>query len=311
MSILLLSWERCIGYDDGISFLDHSHKYGLVSSPELAFPISLRLLTLVVKVLGLHLPVMKLCLGDMSCVIENRLESEDSELERRLLRLRRPSSGSDATRPPPIPARPAAPSPAMPALRLNVAAGSGSGATEPPHEYPLSHTWHGGTNRTPVRKSVYVQEEEGVGRHGRAGSRANLLKPSRIWGAGRSSRIEDEESPPPTATGEGPGTPAKSVKFMLGRKGTDSGVLASMGGGSNGGASGGPLNSYPSSLPSTAVVKTAVAAGDGVGRQRAEAGEQAKDPRAAVMNVTVQARLWADYFNNTLRCWEALLDPFR
>ncbi|CAM9521436.1 unnamed protein product, partial [Laminaria digitata] len=29
------------------------------------------------------------------------------------------------------------------------------------------------------------------------------------------------------------------------------------------------------------------------------------------MNVTVQTRLWAEYFNSTLRCWEALLDPFR
>ncbi|CAN0027667.1 unnamed protein product, partial [Ectocarpus sp. 13 AM-2016] len=46
------------------------------------------------QVLGLHLPVMKLCLASVSCVIENRLESEDNELERRLLRGRRPSSSS-------------------------------------------------------------------------------------------------------------------------------------------------------------------------------------------------------------------------
>ncbi|CAN0004278.1 unnamed protein product, partial [Discosporangium mesarthrocarpum] len=35
------------------------------------------------------------------------------------------------------------------------------------------------------------------------------------------------------------------------------------------------------------------------------------DPNALVMNVTVQARFWSDYFNSTLRCWETLLDPFQ
>ncbi|CAN0000342.1 unnamed protein product, partial [Choristocarpus tenellus] len=47
---------------------------------------------LVDQVLGLHLPVMKLCLGSFTCVVENRLEIEDNRLEQHLLRTgRRPN----------------------------------------------------------------------------------------------------------------------------------------------------------------------------------------------------------------------------
>ncbi|CAM9972493.1 unnamed protein product, partial [Ectocarpus sp. 8 AP-2014] len=101
------------------------------------------------QVLGLHLPVMKLCLASVSCVIENRLESEDNELERRLLRGRRPSSsspgrhgGSEAA-PPGVRPSSSAPAQAMPAGSATVpTVGFETTETTPAvgQDLPLSHT---------------------------------------------------------------------------------------------------------------------------------------------------------------------------
>lgn len=100
------------------------------------------------------------------------------------------------------------------------------------------------------------------------------------------------------SAGTGAGTPTKSVKFTLGRKRTENeNISSSLRAASNTGgatAAGGAASN---------------SAAGGPGKATGEA--QTADPRAAVMNVTVQTRLWAEYFNNTLRCWEALLDPFR
>lgn len=93
------------------------------------------------------------------------------------------------------------------------------------------------------------------------------------------------------------GTPTKSVKFALGlgRKRAENGGLSSSAvTGNTGSAETGRFASKPAT--------------GGTGKAK---GTEATDPRAAVMNVTVQTRLWAESFNNTLRCWEALLDPFR
>ena len=222
--------------------------------------------------LGLHLPVMKLCLGSAACVIENRLESEDSELERRLLGVpefvRRDSPDG---RPPFAPTRPSS---APEALPLGAGAPSASMA---PRDDPLqAHTWHGLT-------AVSTANNEGEGAEtlsrtsaGGASRRTSVLRPSRA--------LEENGA----AGSTGMVTPAKSVKFMLARKGS---VRAGMVVQEDSGA-----DSCTAARP---------------GARGKTPGERAKDPRAAVLNVTVQARVWADYFNNTLRCWETLLDPFR
>lgn len=154
---------------------------------------------------------------------------------------------------------------------------------------------------------------------GGTGSRVNLLKPSRLWGTGRSTRIYEEGSTTPTDALEADaadGTPTKSVKFMLARKRTDGGAGGlAVGAAGNRGGSGDAAVSNSSGL-AVVTAKTAGGASGSVGGKEhaggnGKAGGEAEDPRAAVMNVTVQTRLWADYFNNTVRCWEALLDPFR
>lgn len=282
--------------------------------------------------LGLHLPVMKLCLASVSCVIENRLESEDNELERRLLRGRRPLSSrtdgetvSSGGRPPP------APTPSFPAAAtLPVPRSSTSGQNHPTtsaptrEDLPLSHTWHGGGAGPNTIAGANTGDEAAGGdgtigggrgdnssRFGvHTGSRANLLKSSRRWGASRGSRVLDsdgEDAPAggPTETG----TPTKSVKFVLGRKRTENSGLAS--------APAAPSAAPPVTSAAPPGGKDGAARVGGASSKPAAeeagqaAGGQTADPRAAVMNVTVQTRLWAEYFNNTLRCWEVLLDPFR
>lgn len=286
--------------------------------------------------LGLHLPVMKLCLASVSCVIENRLESEDNELERRLLRGRRSSSLSSSSRTdgesaPSGGRPPAAPAPflsaAAAATTMPVARSATSGPNRPAtpapprDDLPLSHTWHGGEGAPNTAAGANADDEAsggggtaGGGNAGRfgaqIGSRTNLLKGTRRWGTNRGSRVLDgdglhavgEDAPAGAPTGAG--TPTKSVKFILGRKRTENNGFSSAAaaaetaaaapGGKFGAARAGGTSSKP--------------AAEGAGKA---AGGQSADPRAAVMNVTVQTRLWAEYFNNTLRCWEALLDPFR
>lgn len=295
-----------------------------------------------VQVLGLHLPVMKLCLASVSCVIENRLESEDNELERRLLRGRRSSSFSSSSgrssggetaplggRPPPVPAPPPLTAVAgMQTTPITRPGASGShrhqattAATA--EDLPLSHTWHGGRANNAARQDASTG---GGGRGGggsnlfgvHTGSRPNLLKaPSRRWGTGRGPRAVDggdgldavredaQAGAGSSANNTGIGTPTKSVKFTLGRKRMENeGMsLSAASAGSTGGATTAAGGAASSSKSAAAGGAGKAAAGGG--------GGQAADPRAAVMNVTVQTRLWAEYFNNTLRCWEALLDPFR
>lgn len=152
-------------------------------------------------------------------------------------------------------------------------------------------------------------------------SRTNLLKNSRLWGTSRGLRIDELEERDDLATAQTNalarksasatvlvGTPTKTVKFMLGRKESETVLLSSVGEAGNGTVSGG-------TGATTGSTSATGAAGGAESREniRGEAGgrEEAKYPQAAVMNVTVQTRLWAEYFNNTLRCWEALLDPFR
>ena len=182
-------------------------------------------------------------------MIENRLESEDSELERRMLGVPEFSStrrDSADGRPPFAPTRPSSAPEALPP-------GAGAANNEGEGAEASSRTSDGGASR-----------------------RASLLRPSRA--------LEENGA----AGSTGMVTPAKSVKFTLARKGS---VRAGM-----------------------AVQKGSGADSSTAARQGARGktpGERAKDPRAVVLNVTVQARVWADYFNNTLRCWETLLDPFR
>lgn len=286
------------------------------------------------QVLGLHLPVMKLCLASVSCVIENRLESEDNELERRLLRGRRSSSSSSSIsgrsvsepapsggRPPPIPAPPLTALVGMQTTPITRPGTSGSHlqqATDTAEDLPLSHTWHGGRANSAARQDTSTNGGRGGGGSNlfgvHAGSRANLLKPpSRRWGTGKGFRAvdssdgldavrEDVRVGMRSSANTGMGTPTKSVKFTLGRKRTENEGLSSSAptAGSTGGVT--------TATGGTASSQSAAAGGGG---QAARGGGQAADPRAAVMNVTVQTRLWAEYFNNTLRCWEALLDPFR
>lgn len=133
-----------------------------------------------------------------------------------------------------------------------------------------------------------------------------------MWRAGKESRIDEERPMTPMKAADREdtseavtGTPTRSVKFALGyRRASNRAVAAGSVGNTD--ASGGA-----SALGSTRTSGVAATSVEG-GRGNTEGQKKdAKDPRAAVMNVTVQARLWADYFNNTLRCWEALLDPFR
>lgn len=297
----------------------------------------MRLWSVSSQVLGLHLPVMKLCLASVSCVIENRLESEDNELERRLLRRRRPSSstsgrhgGGEAAPPGVRPSSSSTPAQALPAGSATVPT-AGLSSSRPREtttatravgqDLPLSHTWHGvraaataSTRDDPERGDDAGQAGGGgggvAGRFGvNTGSRTNLLKTSRRWGGtGSGSRVH-LDGDALHAVGEdapaGSVTPTKSVKFVLGRKRTETSGLsttaaaAAAAAAAASGAGGG----------ATAAGRSASHAGVN-GASKAVEGEAA-DPRAAVMNVTVQTRLWAEYFNNTLRCWEALLDPFR
>ena len=161
----------------------------------------------------------------------------------------------------------------------------------------------------------------GLQRHRGYGSRASLLKHSRLWGSNKGSRVDEGAPTTPTHAAEGAaaaasaeaGTPTKAVKFSLGRRRTEGNAFAG-GGLRHAGASGEATAPGISPASATALKLTGGALGTG-GRKLAggkkEAGEETKDSRAAVMNVTVQTRLWAEYFNSTLRCWEALLDPFK
>lgn len=165
------------------------------------------------------------------------------------------------------------------------------------HDLPLSHTWHGGA----------PQQEIGGPGNGRRSSRFRAVRnrTSRDLEGGGGGGM-GEGGGPTTPTGGGaaanpvaalwPATPSKSVKFMVGRRRSSSSSVTSprerIGSSDNNKGSAG--SSRRSSLT------------------RASSGsEETADPRGSVMNVIVQACVWADYFNNTLRCWEALLDPFR
>lgn len=253
---------------------------------------------------------MKLCLGSVSCVIENRLESEDNELERRLLRTTTSSTSDASSRP-----ASALPRPAAASLPLsNSHASTKSQAVGPAaidHDLPLSHTWHGGGNHrsTPSHAGGV---DGGGGGSSTGGSRTNLLRASKIWGTGRSYRAEQDGREWTTASNAleaaadaTTGTPTKSVKFSLGRKKTES-VILPWGTSGDGGAGAGATSDAPTRS------RAATTGGDNSqAGEKTRAAEEVTDQRAAVMNVIVQARFWADYFNNTLRCWEALLDPFR
>ena len=273
---------------------------------------------------------MKLCIGRVSCVIENRLESEDDELERRLVRKRRSSTSVDtSTRSLSILRRPSATGPNQPTQRASLgslpASSAGPGVSDPPDNLPLSHTWHAGSERTTAGPLMSDQDDSGRGlqRYRGYGSRANLLKHSRLWGSNRGSRIDEEAPTTPThavagaaaaAAAAEAGTPTKAVKFSLGRRRTEGNAFTG-GGLRHAGASGEATAAGVSPASATALKLTGGALGGTGGRKLAagkeEAGEETNDSRAAVMNVTVQTRLWAEYFNSTLRCWEALLDPFR
>ena len=265
---------------------------------------------------------MKLCLASVSCVIENRLESEDNELERRLLRGRRSSSVSSSsnrtdgdTAPLGVSGRP----PPIPAPSLSAAAAATTMPNRPPtpaprDDLPLSHTWHGGGAAAGTNAEDEASGGGGTGGGGgnstrfgaQTGSRANLLKGTRRWGTNKGSRVLDGDGlhavgeDAPAGGPGGTGTPTKSVKFVLGRKRTENNGLSSAAA-----ATAAPGRKSGAARAGGASSKPAASGADKA------AGGQAADPRAAVMNVTVQTRLWAEYFNNTLRCWEALLDPFR
>lgn len=271
---------------------------------------------------------MKLCIGKVSCVIENRLESEDDELERRLVRKRRtPTGGETSTRSLSILRRPSLAGPTN-QLAQRASLGSlppssaGPGASDPPDNLPLSHTWHAGSER--MMMSDQDDGGRSLQRYRGYGSRASLLKGSKRWGSTKGSRIDEEAPTTPTNAGEGAaaaaaaasaeaGTPTKAVKFSLGRRRTEGNAFA---GGSvrHAGASGEATAPGISPASATALKLTGGALGTGgskVAGEKGATGEETKDSREAVMNVTVQTRLWAEYFNSTLRCWEALLDPFR
>lgn len=264
---------------------------------------------------------MKLCIGKVACVIENRLESEDDELERRLIRKRRSphgGGGDNSSRSVSILRRSSLPVPNQPAQRASVECLPATGAgSDLPDNLPLSHTWHAGSERIGTVPFVLDHDDSGRGlqRYRGYGSRASLL---RKWGSNRGARI-DEEAPSTPTDGAGAaalaeaGTPTKAVKFLLGRRRTEGnvgGTLRQNGGGVTGEGTAPGIS--PASA--TALKLTGGALGGGgkkVAGGKEEAGEEGKDSRAAVMNVTVQTRLWAEYFNSTLRCWEALLDPFK
>lgn len=207
----------------------------------------------------------------------------------------------------------------MPMARSNTPGPNRPATPAPPRDdLPLSHTWHGGGGGPNTAAGTNTEDEpsggggtgEGGGSSGRlgahTGSRSNLLKGTRRWGTNKGSRVLDGDGlhavgeDAPAGGSGGTGTPTKSVKFVLGRKRTEN----------NGLSSAAAAAAAPGRKPGAARAGGASSkpAAEGAGKA---AGAQAADPRAAVMNVTVQTRLWAEYFNNTLRCWEALLDPFR
>lgn len=285
---------------------------------------------------------MKLCIGSASCVIENRLEREESELERRLLRPRSAANQVDDKRrsAAPTPAISAASSTGPPAEATTVtaavtAAASGGGAlastcpvsvstadknrtfmanksgsahavTIHREDLPLSHTWHGGRPTVTVGGSDQIDRSGGGGVG--LGSRSSLRGPSRMWGGAKGSRELDAGSVTPTGTdaanaGTGlTGTPTKAVKFLIGRKKTNS-------------IDGSPVGRRSTTSDRQSLDTSqdpGVTAASKSGHENGKgANEEAADAQGSVMNVNVQARLWADYFNNVLRCWEALLDPFR
>lgn len=292
---------------------------------------------------------MKLCLGSVSCVIENRLESEDSELEGRLIRKRRSSGGDRAGAvtngdasggrltphlpPLSIPLGSAAvggsKTPQRSPVRGSVAITAANGeAGDARRDIPLSQTWHGGGGGGAIGGpgagsfAMFDQYDGSSGRgSGRGGTSArSRATMSRRWGVGKGSRVEDEwpstDAPTHEMEAAAAETPSKMVKFSLGsRRRPDNGSFfpgpSEDGGGD--GTSGAPqfgASARTRGGKGTAGLGRGESKGKAGGKGRDDEGGK-KDPRAAVMNVTVQTRLWADYFNNTLRCWEALLDPFR
>jgi hypothetical protein len=46
------------------------------------------------------------------------------------------------------------------------------------------------------------------------------------------------------------------------------------------------------------------------GSRRTAAAAAAAESRAVGVTIAVQVRVWAEYFNNVLKCWEGLLDPW-
>lgn len=240
-------------------------------------------------------------------MIENRLESEDSELERRLLRVQRSSlltrRDSSSVHLSSAPTRHGEnPAPTMSSKATAAAAASDAGVSR--NDLPLSHTWHGPSNNSNAAQPGTDHDGEVVtaSRYG-GGSTTNLLRSVKLRGPIKGSRAEQDcSSTPGSETVENDpaeGTPGKSVKFKfnVGKKKTPAdGVVF------DGSGDGRPSGDY--------VVAASSGFASATGATK-PTGEQPKDPRAAVLNVTVQARVWADYFNNTLRCWESLLDPFR
>lgn len=242
-------------------------------------------------------------------MIENRLESEESTLEHHLLGRRGSSGEGEDSRRAPAPQFVSGPSTLQPTAEKSRPSLSNKHVPSlefsvPHDELPLSHTWHGGGSRQLGNTGDGDQMERpstGVAQNGRTAVRPS----TKIWGASRVSRELEVDSNTPTGTdaasagtGRG-GTPNKSVKFQLGRRRTNSQAATE---------SRGTVESDRASL-GAGVGLTAIS---GEARSSVhEDGKEAADLQGLVMNVTVQTTLWADYFNNILRCWEALLDPFR
>lgn len=261
------------------------------------------------QVLGLHLPVVKLCFGSASCVIENRLESEDSELESRLMgatggRHHNTGSKQDTN------ATPLLAIPAVPILREGYRRSSTvnrlvptAGSAISRQDLPLSHTWHGGAPNLEGGSAESGFEGRGNGQQTAKMSKSAGNRESRDLnhsggGAEGYPTTPSGLDAAASATAES-GTPSKAVKFLLGRTRAGSASIspqehAVVGSNDTGSATASRRSS---------VVPSSGCDGDG--------SEETVDQRGSLMNVIVQACFWADYFNNTLRCWEALLDPFR
>ncbi|CAM9539528.1 unnamed protein product, partial [Phaeothamnion confervicola] len=310
-------------------------------------------------VLGLHLPVVKLCLGDVACVVEQRLEADDAPLEKRPAGRSRPeisAAGGGAGvgaggaggnvgnggggYHPAIPAlkrwtlrRGSAAALSSSAVAAAAAAAAEEEAANENGEGSISRPARGATGALARHLRKDSDEESffsirsappgmaaavgggsrGGGSRRQSGSRngrgrSDGLQPTEAcrvlsaqldrdpqWSSARAALESPASADGAGSSGVGGRTraggaaggqsPLRSVKFC----GPDDGVRPSGGvGGFPGGVPGGDC-SHP----------RPVADGDGAA------------PLAVVFAVTAHARLWADYFNNRLRCWEPLAEPFQ